>query len=309
MKSALALVPLFIVVLSSFARGDMFGSGANSFNIEFVAIGNPNNVADLTDTGAPNPLGAVDHFYRIAKYEVSAAVIDKANLLSSAAGSSLGISHTSTTNTDTAARGIDWYEAAKFVSWLNTSTGNVPAYKFDGSGNVALWEPSDVGYDPTNEQRNSLAKYFLPSEGEWYKAAYYDPQLGRYYEYATGSDTVPTSVSGGTAAGTAVYNRGASGPAVIANAGGLSPYGTMAQEGNVWEWLEDPVEFEPDHRYYRGDAWHNAELSHTRFETNAGINGTLGIRVASVVPEPNTIPFAGLAALAGGRARRRRSRG
>ena len=34
---------------------DTFGSGANTFNIDFVHIGNPGNPADTT--GSPNPAG------------------------------------------------------------------------------------------------------------------------------------------------------------------------------------------------------------------------------------------------------------
>ncbi len=36
---------------------DSFGSGANQFDIEFVAIGDPNNPDDTT--GNPNPAGKV----------------------------------------------------------------------------------------------------------------------------------------------------------------------------------------------------------------------------------------------------------
>ena len=72
-----------------------------------------------------------------------------------------------------------------------------------------------------------------------YKAAYYDATAGVYYEYPTGSDTAPTPVASGTAAGTAVYQQPDSqGPADITLSGGLSPYGTMAQGGNVSEWQE-----------------------------------------------------------------------
>ena len=86
-----------------------------------------------------------------------------------------------------------------------------------------------------------MARYFLPSVDEWYKAAYYDPTSGVYYDYPTGSDTAPTAVASGTAAGTAVYNQLlAQGPADITLAGGLSPYGTMGQGGNVSE-LEETV--------------------------------------------------------------------
>ncbi len=54
---------------------DTFGSGANSFSIDFVTIGNPGNPPDAN----PNPAGAVDYEYRIGKYEISEQMIDKAN--------------------------------------------------------------------------------------------------------------------------------------------------------------------------------------------------------------------------------------
>jgi formylglycine-generating enzyme len=96
------------------------------------------------------------------------------------------------------------------------------------------------GFDAANPFRNANSHYFLPSEDEWYKAAYYDPNKpggAGYWDYATGSDSAPTAVAGGTTSGTAVYGQSFSiGPALITNAGGLSAYGTMAQNGNVWEW-------------------------------------------------------------------------
>ena len=79
-----------------------------------------------------------------------------------------------------------------------------------------------------NPFRNSQAQYFLPNVDEWYKAAYYDPTSGVYFDYPTGSDSAPTAVASGTAAGTAVYDAQV-GPADITLAGGLSPYGTMAR--------------------------------------------------------------------------------
>ena len=48
---------------------DTFGSGANTFNIDFVSIGNPGNAAD--PTGAPFPAGKVDYAYRMGTYEIS----------------------------------------------------------------------------------------------------------------------------------------------------------------------------------------------------------------------------------------------
>jgi autotransporter-associated beta strand protein len=140
------------------------------------------------------------------------------------------------------AANIDWYEAAAFVNWLNTSSGYQAAYNLTFSGNwsMALWNSADAWtLGGTNLYRHNDAVYFLPSENEWYKAAYYNPAGTNYFLYPTGSDTAPTGVASGTNAGTAVYRQPtAQGPAPVDNAGGFSPYGTMGQGGNVWEWNE-----------------------------------------------------------------------
>ena len=177
--------------------------------------------------------------FRMGKFEISEQMIDKAN------DAGWPRHHQRHPRRRQAGHGVSWNEAARFVNWLNTSTGSTPAYKFalqpgevgyTANANVELWTIGDAGYDPNNLYRNSLARYFLPSVDEWYKAAYYDPTSGVYYDYPTGSDTAPTAVASGTAAGTAVYNQPSeSGPADIMLAGGLSPYGTMGQGGNVFE--------------------------------------------------------------------------
>jgi hypothetical protein len=296
MKSTLALVPLLIVALSNFARGDTFGSGANTFDIEFVTIGNPGNVADTT--GDPNPAGSVPYTYRIGTYEISEQMIDKANTLGG-----LGITKNAF-GANKPAFAVNWNEAARFINWLNTSQGFTPAYKFPvqpGGPNysanidILLWTPSDAGYNPNNLYRNSLAKYFLPSNHEWYKAAYYDPTSGVYYDYPTGSDAIPTPVANGTAAGTAVYN-GQSGPADVTLAGGLSPYGTMGQGGNVNEWEETDFDLvnnsSSSTRENRGGNWASGSTglwSKIRSGDSPTNSGPIGIRVAStVVPEPSS---------------------
>jgi hypothetical protein len=191
---------------------------------------------------------------------------------------------------DKPATGLSWYEALWFINWLNTSTGNAPAYKFDGGGNFLLWESSDAGYDATNRYRNTLAKYFLPSVHEWYKAAYHDPTTGAYFDYPTGSDTAPTPVTSGTAANTAVYQRSAStGPANITFAGGLSAYGTMGQGGNLREWEETDTDLMNDggtsNRGVRGGMWNgfvNELRGSMRLTSHPSVESTIiGFRVAS----------------------------
>ncbi|MCI0333040.1 MAG: SUMF1/EgtB/PvdO family nonheme iron enzyme, partial [Planctomycetes bacterium] len=229
---AILLAALVVNIFSERARSDTFGSGANTFDIEFVTIGNPSNAADTT--GDPNPTGSVAELYRIGKYEISEDMINKAN-----AEGGLGITHSSF-GANKPATLISWFEAAKFVNWLNTSTGGTPAYKLDGGGNHQLWTASDVGYNPNNLYRNSLARYFLPSVHEWYKAAYYDPTAEVYYDYPTGSDSVPDGVdfAGDTSFDAVIPDFPFNVVNDITNVGVLSPYGTAGQGGNVWEWEE-----------------------------------------------------------------------
>jgi formylglycine-generating enzyme len=274
---------------ADFANADSFGSGANSFSIDFVTIGSPGNPADTT--GSPNPAGSVPYAFRIGKYEVSEQMIDKANSLGG-----LGITK-DTRGPDKPATSVSWFEAARFVNWLNTSTGSTPAYKFDGGGNFQLWTPSDPGYDANNLFRNGLSTYFLPSVNEWYKAAYYDPAAGMYWDYAIGSNAPPVAVAGGTVPGTEVYHQAfAVGPADVSQAGGLSPYGTMAQEGNVQEWEETELDVVNDDvsslRGRRGGNWDTLSSTtlwaQSRFASQPAIEGAgTGFRIASIVPEPS----------------------
>jgi formylglycine-generating enzyme required for sulfatase activity len=261
--------------------------------MEFVTIGNPGNAADTT--GVPNPVGSVAYTYNIGKYEVSRDMITKANSSGSLGITMQDMSIYGGNGVNRPAAGISWNEAAKFVNWLNTSTGGTAAYKFVG-GTFQLWSAGDAGYDASNMFRNSLAKYVIASRHEWYKAAYGNLN-GTWNNYATGSDSAPTAVASGTAANTAVYKQGVIvGPADITSAGGLSPYGTMGQGGNVWEWTETARDGSNDivgeNRELRGGIW-----SHDQYHLRATDWGSLnpasssndiGFRVASV-PEPSSL--------------------
>jgi formylglycine-generating enzyme len=274
---------------------ESFGSGNNAFTMDFVTIGNPNNVADTT--GSPNPAGSVAYIYNLAKYEVSRDMINKANTLGN-----LGITLSDTSwngpNKPATGVGVSWYGVAKFVNWLNADQGYHAAYNFDGSGNFQVWSAGDAGYNASNVFRNSLAKYVIPSSPEWYKGAYGNLD-GTWNNYPNGSDIAPTGVTGGTAANTAVWGHNY-GPADITNAGSLSPYGTMAQGGNVEEWTEttfsgflDDVELREIRGGYWSDARETLEASErVALQPEFGFDST-GFRVASVpeplgVPEPST---------------------
>jgi formylglycine-generating enzyme required for sulfatase activity len=220
-------------------------------------------------------------------------MIDNANALGA-----LGITHDGR-GADFPATSISWFEAARFVNWLNTSTGSVPAYKFGDMGNFQLWEPIDPGYDVNNLYRNSRAFYFLPSLDEWHKAAYYDQIDCVYYDYPTGSDAIPDGIDFvGDSVFDAVFEDGGNqlAPNGITNAGVQSPYTTVAQGGNVNEWLEsafDRTNTAPgEQRELRGGSWGFPSSLLLAANDGFGLPPTFegiggGFRVASVVPEPS----------------------
>jgi len=288
----LSLLALSYQTASAQLVTESFGSGANAFTMDFVTIGNPGNAADTT--GSPNPAGSVAYTYNIGKYEVSRDMILKAGT-----DGGLGLTLADMTSyggngVNRPATGISWNEAARFVNYLNTSKGYQAAYNFTTSGanaNITLWAAGQ--YSGSNQFRHKDAYYFLPSVDEWYKAAYGTPS-GTWFNYPNGSDSSPAAVSGGT---TGAVQNGQLGPADITNAGGLSPFGTMAQGGNAWEWNEtawDGLNNSAEElRVVRGGGWYigggslgalNCGANDPTFEEQP----IYGFRV-TMIPEPSSL--------------------
>jgi formylglycine-generating enzyme required for sulfatase activity len=292
MKNAASLCAAFVFAAFSLmphisAQADTFGTSGNEFTIDFVNIGNAGNAADTTT------YGAVPYEYRTGKNEVSQDAITKAT-----ASGMANVTAGAWTGNQPAAN-INWYEAAAFVNFLNTSTGNTAAYDLtfsNGSWSMALWSSEQAWTaGGTNLYRNKNAFYFLPSENEWYKAAYYNPAGTNYFLYPTASSSAPTPVASGTNAGSAVYDSVASVPATVDSVGAWSPYGTRGQGGNVWEWNESAFDgtnsSSSEIRAFRGGDWlYGEDTLRSSYRTLSGpaLDGDfIGFRVASV-PEPST---------------------
>ena len=293
------------------ARADVFGSGGNAFTLDFVNIGNAGNANDAGAGGGSysSSYGGVSYGYRMGTYEIAQDAITKAT-----ASGVLNLGGGAWSATQSAAS-MTWFQAAAFVNYLNTSTGRPAAYQLDlGNTTLTLWS-SGQAWQAGGENlfRHKDAYYFLPSEDEWYKAAYHQNTgvNADYWDYATGSNTAPTAVASGTTAGTAVYAT-ISSPAAVNNAGGLSAYGTMGQNGNVYEWAESAYDginnSSSEGREIRGGFWFDTEKA-LRSSLRDDFSPTnsynfIGFRVASV-PEPTSTVLmisAGLLAIA----RRRR---
>jgi len=292
--SAVVLGAVSILSFHPSAQADTFGSGSNSFEISFVQISQTNNAKD---PASGNIYGAVPYEYRASIYEITEGMITKAT-----ASGLVGVTAGAWTNQNQPAGNLNWFEAAAFVNFLNTNSGKTAAYNLSWSGtawSMTLQNPTNAWtLGGTNLYRNKDAYYFLPSENEWYKAAYYNPAGSNYFLYPTASSTVPTAVTNGTATNTAVFAGNTvspTQPAVVTLAGALSAYGTMGQGGNLREWTESAANGlynDPNAiRAMRGGYY--PSLAGTLASTNRDtfdpflISTSVGFHVASI-PEPST---------------------
>ena len=143
-------------------------------------------------------------------------------------------------------------------------------------------------YDENNLHDPS-ATYWLPTENEWYKAAYYNGVSAVYYNYPTGSDSVPTAELPPGGSNSASFNNVIGIPYFRSLVGEYenspSPYGTYDQGGNVEEWTET---IDGSNYYTRGGAYSQSysALSVSSRVARSYSNQYLyiGFRVASSYP-------------------------
>lgn len=291
--------------------------------IDTVLVGDTGNAPDFAWPGASNPnglrFGSVDYAYRIGTTEVTNSQYvaflnakafsdpyglyhpamgfhDHGGILRSGDNGSytyapkMGMEHMPVSY-------VNWYDTLRFSNWLHNGQGTGDtengAYTLVGNSEIPLNGDSIV--------RNAGAKWFLPSENEWYKAAYYDPTLnnglGGYWLAPTQSNFVLGSIPPG------VENSANIGAVVgfITNVGSYpnatSYYGTFDQAGNVDEWNESLIQFSGNSfRGVRGgnySAGTQLAGSTIRDFNVPDLNFTTGFRVANI-PEPGSIALVAL---------------
>ena len=341
-----ARLPRVVLSLGMAALLGLLAVPARAVTIDWVTVGNLGNAADTTG------YGAVNYDYRIGTYEVTisqyaeflnaVAKTDTYNLYTGAmasngniagivqGGSPGNITYSVLNNAGNSGNRpityVNWWAVARFANWMangqptgpqNATTTEDGAYAVNGNndGNVPNKNAinPNTGLPPT---------FYMPTENEWYKAAYYSPTLnagaGGYYTFATQSNDFPGNTVG-SGANQANYSTGVytvTGSAdyvesqnyltdVGAFSGSPSYYGTFDQSGNVYEWNDLTGTFIGNAGGVRGgnwfDIWFNLQSSRRSQPVAANDLGYAGFRLASpvAVPEPSTYAMA-LAGLACG---------
>jgi sulfatase modifying factor 1 len=311
-------------ILSSAILALLFSPALRAdIGMQFVTVGDAGNPNDQ-DYGYGAGFGAVAATYAIGKYEVTlnqykeflnaVAVTDTHGLYSASMGTnsnSKGITRTGSPGSyaysvigdgNRPVTYVSWYDAARFSNWLSNgqptglqTVGTTESGSYTLTGNTGL-----ISY-------NGTGLYRLPSESQWYKAAYYQPlaaggDTDGYWLYPTKTNTVPVNNSpgagtnrgnfidvdyavtqGGSYSGTQNYLT-----PVGAYTDSASYYGTFDQGGNVFEWNDAII---GSSRGVRGGSWHLTEgrlQASDRYGNDpTSVNSSVGFRVATV-PEPTT---------------------
>ena len=210
---------------------------------------------------------------------------------------------------------VSWVSAARFVNWLSNGQGT-------GDTESGVYNNLPVNTTDPIPARAIGAEIFLPTDDEFYKAAYYNPTLnggsGGYTEYGVGNTApvVEGPAGGATSANYAQTDGvdGHNGDTYWQNAGGLfddsltygtavgaytsatSHYGLYDVDGNAHQWLEAtrPNQFGAgDLPVFRGGSWwHGSDGSGAAFRNTqffATGSSSLssnhhGLRIARLAP-------------------------
>ena len=270
--------------------------------MDFVTIGNPGNPGDtrtdFPDSADPYGCGAVGYTYQLGQYEITNGQWDS---FVTAAGAPTGNPSDAYdqsarwTGDNIPTNRVSWYETAQFCNYLTSGDKSQGAYQFSGDNT----NPGDFeGIDRDSAVSTYGIVYVIPTEDEWYKAAYYTGS--GYSTYANGTDVAPIAGDDSN------YDDVIGQPWDIGD-GTEEQNGTYDMMGNVWEWNETLI---PRYSYrgLRGGSYYGHYGSFLRssaphidfpYDEDSGI----GFRVASV-PEPCSLLLLSLGGLTLTRRRR-----
>ncbi len=306
MRSTLLVLPSFVILLASTASAQVV--------IDWVTVGDPGNACDVQTEGC---FGAVSVEFQIGEYEVTnaqytaflnavAATDTNSLYIGSMAFGVGGITRTGSSGSYIYAvrpgRGsmpvnyVSFWSAARLANWMHN--GQPTGLQDNSTTEEGAYTLTPTGIANNTVARNPGAAVFLPSEDEWYKAAYYETSAMLYFDYPEGSDTPTTCAAPGATPNTANCTNAAAGDVtdVGSYTAGSNPNGTFDQGGNESEWNETPMGSGNASRGRRGG--HSGDVvaqlaASTRSSQDPSLaQSSGGIRLASPAPA-SSVPLLG----------------
>jgi len=227
--TCLAVVMLAVVDVAS-------ADSIRGIDIDFVTIGNAGNPGDTRAEAYPSGSGTVGYDYRIGKYEITAAQWQTIN-------AAAGIGNPGGWSGNQPVAWVSWYDAAQFCNYLTSGDKNLGAYQLSPGVSITVDRAAAMSAYGTI--------YVLPTEDEWYKAAYFKPDGSGYSSYANGQENIWISPPH---EGWNYYGGGYDSPWDVGT-GTMEQNGTFDMMGNVWEWNEKLFPFESADRGFRGGSY------------------------------------------------------
>ncbi len=286
-------------------NGGIFGQVATSYQIGVTEITNTQYVEFLNAKAATDPLGLYNQFMGpfsdggFPDGGITRSGMDGNYTYTVKETVPAGLPDGSDyTYGDKPVNYVSWYDAIRFANWMNNGQGSGSTE----TGSYTLLGGTKVPSNADSITRNAGATWFLPTENEWYKAAYYDGAAVTYFDYPTGTDAPPDNnlpatdtgnsanfLSGSlTTTGDPGYPMTAAGSYLLTQ----SPYGTFDQGGNVAEWNKALVS--AGKRGRRGGAW-NTEISFLSSAVRDSLlataeNNSTGFRLARTAAAVGGVP-------------------
>ena len=182
---------------------------------------------------------------------------------------------------------VDFHDALRFCNWLHH--GQPVGSQDSTTTEDGAYTLTAAAIAANTVTRNPGARFWLPSDDEWYKAAYHQPgdaggDFSDYWRYPTRSNDTPFSEPppGGANSANACCDTGRQATDVGAYLNVPSFYGTFDQAGNVQEWTEEIIFV--TNRRLRGGSWNYnefySESDDFEFDTPDYPADAIGFRVA-----------------------------
>jgi formylglycine-generating enzyme required for sulfatase activity len=186
-----------------------FNSSSSDFGMRIATLNNPKNLSCFLSIGNPanassiRGFGKVDYSFYIQQYEVTNSQyveflnsvdhlgnLGLYNALMSTDNINGGINRSFNTDLNKYIYStkpnmnlkpvtfITYLSAIRYVNWISSENNITETGVYTITNNIV-------------SSRLSTALYFLPNQNEWFKAAYYNPNLSTYSVYATSSNDQP----------------------------------------------------------------------------------------------------------------------